>query len=62
MPDLWQPVPVSVVHLRRAEIDDEAVRAGWHARGYATVGPVEGHDPHLWCPHCSVELGGPDAG
>jgi hypothetical protein len=46
--------PVAVVHLRRAEISDPAIRAEWQARGYATLGPVEGHDPHQLCPICST--------
>jgi hypothetical protein len=47
--------PVRIVHLRRAEIADPAVRAAWHARGYATLPPVEGHDPHRRCPVCSTD-------
>jgi hypothetical protein len=47
--------PVQVVHLRRAEIDDPAVRQHWQDRGYATLGPVEGHDPHQRCPICSTD-------
>jgi hypothetical protein len=42
-----------VVHLRRADYEDPAVRATWHARGYATVAPMEGHDPDRRCPICS---------
>jgi hypothetical protein len=50
--------PVRIVHLRRADLDDPRVAAGWHARGYATLGPVEGHDPYQRCPICSTD--GPD--
>lgn len=60
MPELdpgpqYETRPVRVVHLRRAEYDDTAVRASWQAAGYATMGPVEGHDPYRRCPHCSTD-------
>jgi hypothetical protein len=44
-----------VVHLRRAEYEDPAVRAAWQERGYATMPPMEGHDPHRRCPICSTD-------
>ena len=47
--------PVRVVHLRRAEYDDIEVRRKWQARGYATMPPMEGHDPHKRCPVCSTD-------
>lgn len=49
------PRPVRIVHLRRAEYEEAAARAAWHRRGYATLGPVEGHDPYERCPHCSTD-------
>jgi len=52
--------PVRVVHLRRAEIDDPAVRRHWQDQGYATLPPVEGHDPHQRCPVCSTDKPKPD--
>lgn len=48
----------AIVHLRRADYEKEAVRASWQKRGYAVLGPVEGHDPYQWCPICST--GEPD--
>ena len=45
--------PVRVVHLHRADYEDAEVRAAWHARGFSTLSPVEGHDPDVWCPVCS---------
>jgi hypothetical protein len=54
-PEMSDDKAYSIVHLRRAEIEDPAVRASWQARGYATLGPVEGHDPHVRCPICSTD-------
>jgi hypothetical protein len=50
----------AIVHLRRADLDNPQVAAGWHARGYATLGPVEGHDPYQRCPICSTDEPDPD--
>jgi len=47
--------PYRIVHLRRADYEDPAVRAQWQARGFATLYPVEGHDPYVRCPICSTD-------
>lgn len=54
-PETSSPTPVSVVHLRRAEYEDPAIRAIWQRRGFATLGPTEGHDPYVRCPICSTD-------
>jgi hypothetical protein len=52
--------PVRIVHLRQADMDNAAVRTSWQQRGYATLGPVEGHDPYQRCPVCSTDEPGPE--
>jgi hypothetical protein len=52
--------PARVVHLRRADYDDPAVRASWQAQGFATLGPAEGHEPYVRCPICSTGKEPPD--
>ena len=52
--------PHRIVHLRRRDLDDPSVAAGWHARGYATLGPIEGHDPYVRCPICSTDTPEPE--
>jgi hypothetical protein len=46
--------PHKIVHLRRADLDKPEIAASWHSRGYATLGPMEGHDPYIRCPICST--------
>lgn len=44
-----------IVHLRRADLDKPEIAASWHGRGYATMPPMEGHDPYIRCPICSTD-------
>jgi hypothetical protein len=53
--DVYVHRAAPVVHLRRADYDDPTVRASWQAQGFATLGPVEGHDPYVRCPICSTD-------
>ena len=47
--------PHTIVHLRRRDYENPAVRARWHSRGYSTMPPMEGHDPYIRCPICSTD-------
>lgn len=52
--------PVRIVHLRRADYGKPEVRKRWQDLGYATLGPMEGHDPYVRCPICSTDTPAPD--